>query len=106
MSGERRDVAGATLAVPQRLAQGGDLNAQAALLDGDVGPDDGHQFALADGLVRAGNEGYQVSRARAPTTMGAPSFWSRRRLGSRLNGPNETTSLLPAAGSIMAHNNS
>jgi hypothetical protein len=27
-------------------------------------------------------------------------------LGSRLNGPNETTSVLPAAGSIMARNNS
>ena len=44
----------------------GDPNAQAALLDGDVGPDNGHQFALADGLVRSGNEGYQgVEGARA-----------------------------------------
>nr|WP_238578702.1 hypothetical protein [Inquilinus limosus] len=71
-SRQRRDVARAVLAVAQRLAQPGDVEAQAALLDDHVGPHLGDQLALADRLVRAGDEGHQdVQRPGAEIDRGA-----------------------------------
>ena len=51
--GQGGDVSRAVDAVAERLAQAGDVEPQAALVHGDVGPDPGDEVLLGDGLVRA-----------------------------------------------------
>jgi hypothetical protein len=64
--GQGRDVARPVLSVAERLAQRGDVEAQAALLDDDVRPDLGDELALAHHLVRSGGQRDQgVERASA-----------------------------------------
>ena len=46
------DISVAALAIPERLSDGGYVNPEAALLDGDVPPDVIDQFLLSDDLAR------------------------------------------------------
>jgi len=56
----------------QRLAERSDVEAQTAFFDRDVGPDLGHQRALADSLVRARDQSDQgIERAGAQSDRDA-----------------------------------
>src|SRR5579864_6949120 len=55
-SGNVHDVALTALAITQGAPQLGDVEAQAALLDRDVGPRSGHELALADDFAGAADQ--------------------------------------------------
>src|SRR5258708_13540898 len=72
-TGHGRDVAVALLAVAQRASQGGDLHLEIAFLDEDVGPDPGHQLALADQVAGPLDQRHQnVERPAAETKRPVP----------------------------------
>ena len=58
-AGQRRDVAGAVLAVAERLAERCDMKAQIGLFDREAGPHQRHQVPFADDLVRPRHQRHQ-----------------------------------------------
>jgi hypothetical protein len=78
--GYSHDVSGATFAVTQRLAERGNLHAEGAFIDRDIGPDMLEQFLFADDPVRALDEDDKdferttPEMNRRPITLQLPMF--------------------------------
>jgi hypothetical protein len=96
-AGERRDVAGAILAVAERLAKRCDVKAQIGLLDREAGPHQRHQVPFADDLVRARHqrhqrvEGLRAERQRDAVAHHQPFMrrhgeWPERQCSGRGSG--------------------
>ncbi len=91
-AGHVGNVAGIPLAIPERSAQAGDLNAERRLADGQAWPDPGHNLVFGHHLVRMLDQDLQDVECAA-AERDRVSFLSRSLSAmDRRNGPNEITS--------------
>ena len=83
---QRRDVSCAILPVAERLAQSGHVKAQAAFLDDHIRPDRGQQFLLLTTWLGEDVRTIRISRAREPSSTGAPFIVRSRSPAARWKG--------------------